>query len=251
MRTAQVGAKERSAKKPRLGPGPHRGLSVPVGPRESRENGSGMLREDAYARLKHSLFASTLRPGQLVSQKELARLIRCPLGPTREAIQRLAAEGLLRVVPQRGIVINNISLEFIRDVFALRAMIEREAVRAFFEKATPEEIARLKADHRRVLGRARARIDTPLLTEALHLDWRFHDAIVAALGNALVEEVYRVNSDRIRLIQAKRGYVADRLCSAMQEHLAILDAGSRRGPAAAAAAMDRHLSESRRWAVRV
>lgn len=210
-----------------------------------------MLREDAYARLKHSLFSSALRPGQLVSQKELAQLIRCPLGPTREAIQRLAAEGLLRVVPQRGIVINNISLEFIRDVFGLRAMIEREAVRAFFEKAKDAEVARLKADHQRVLARARTRIDTPLLTEALHLDWRFHDTIVAALENVLIEEVYRVNSDRIRLIQAKRGYVADRLYSAMREHIAVLNAGLRKGPEAAAAAMDQHLSESRRWAVRV
>ena len=45
-----------------------------------------MLREDAYARLKQSLFTSALKPGQLVSQKELAELIDCPLGPTREAI---------------------------------------------------------------------------------------------------------------------------------------------------------------------
>jgi DNA-binding GntR family transcriptional regulator len=228
-----------------------RGLSVPVGPRESREKVSGMLREDAYARLKQSLFGSAVRPGQLVSQRELAALIRCPLGPTREAIQRLAAEGLLRVVPQRGIVINNISLDFIREVFGLRALIEREAVRTFFEKADRREATQLKAAHRTLLGRARTRIDKPLLTEALHLDWRFHDLIVAALDNGLIEEIYRVNSDRIRLIQAKRGYVADRLCSAMQEHIDILDAGLRQGPAAAAAAMDRHLSESRRWAVLV
>ena len=240
-----------SRRNPPGDPAKHRGLSVPVGPRESRGSAPAMLREDAYARLKHSLFRSALRPGQLVSQKELARLVRRPLGPTREAIQRLATEGLLRVVPQRGIVINDIGLDFIRNVFGLRAMIEREAVRAFVETTPRAELTQLKADHQRILGRARARIDAPLLTEALHLDWRFHDLIVAALDNDLVEEIYRVNSDRVRLIQAKRGYVADRLESAMQEHMAILEAGLRNGPAAAAAAMDRHLSESRQWAVRV
>ena len=51
-----------------------------------------MLRETAYERLKERLLASELKPGQLVSQKQLARLIDCPLGPTREAIQKLAAE---------------------------------------------------------------------------------------------------------------------------------------------------------------
>jgi DNA-binding GntR family transcriptional regulator len=210
-----------------------------------------MLREDAYARLKQSLFDNSIKPGQLVSQKLLAQLIQCPLGPTREAIQRLAAESLLRVVPQRGIVINDINLEFIRNVFQLRVMIEREAVQAFIAKGNRQEAMALKADHQAILKRAKVGVEKPLLTEALHLDWRFHDTIVASLENRLVGEIYRVNSDRIRLIQAKRGYVAERLMSAMREHLAILDAGLRKGPRAAAAAMDHHLSESRLWAVRV
>lgn len=210
-----------------------------------------MLREDAYARLKQSLFESALRPGQLVSQKELAKLIHCPLGPTREAIQRLAAESLLRVVPQRGIVINNLSLEFIRDVFQLRAMIEREAARAFVATAERDELLALKSEHQTLLRRARGGIDRSVQTAAMRLDWRFHDRVVAALDNALVAEIYRVNSDRIRLIQAKRGYVTERLPSAMREHLAILNAGLRHGPPAAAEAMDKHLRESRRWAVRV
>ena len=210
-----------------------------------------MLREDAYGRLKQCLFESAITPGQLVSQRELAALIGCPLGPTREAIHRLAAESVLRVVPQRGIVINDLNLEFIRNVFQLRALIEREAARAFFAGAERREVQSLRQAHQRILQRATRRIDRTLLAEALRLDWRFHDRIVAALDNALVQAIYRVNSDRVRLIQAKRGYVPERLVSAMREHLAILDAAMRRGPAAAAAAMDRHLSESRRWAVRV
>ncbi len=210
-----------------------------------------MLREDAYVRLKRSLFESTILPGQLVSQKELARLINCPLGPTREAIQQLAAEALLRVVPQRGIVINEITLDFIRNVFQLRTMIEREAVQAFFAKALRAEARALRSEQQAILRRAEARIDKPLLADALRVEWSFHDRIVGALANTLVEEIYRVNSDRIRLIQAKRGYVAERLPSAMREHVAIVDAGLRKGPMAAAAAMDHHLRESQRWALRV
>jgi len=88
-----------------------------------------------------------------------------------------------------------------------------------------------------------------LLADALHVEWGFHDRIIEALTNKLLEEIYRVNGDRIRLIQAKRGYVAERLPSAMRGHIAILDAGLRKGPAAAA--MDHHLRESQRWALHV
>jgi DNA-binding GntR family transcriptional regulator len=210
-----------------------------------------MLREDAYARLKQCFFESAIVPGQLVSQKELARLIKCPLGPTREAIQRLAAEALLRVIPQRGIVINDITLEFIRNVFQLRRMIEREAVQTFVARVPRDRVRALRREQHAILKRAEAGIDKRLLADALRAEWDFHDQIIGALGNTLVEEIYRVNGDRIRLIQAKRGYVAERLPSAMREHIAILEAGLRKGAAAAAAAMDHHLQESQRWALRV
>jgi DNA-binding GntR family transcriptional regulator len=157
----------------------------------------------------------------------------------------------LRVVPQRGIVINDITLDFIRNVFQLRMIIEREAVQAFVRKFPADEVRALRAEQQRILKRAEARIDKTLLADALHVEWGFHDRIVGALANTLLEEIYRVNGDRIRLIQAKRGYVAERLPSAMREHMAILDAGLRKGPAAAAAAMDHHLQESQRWALRV
>lgn len=208
-----------------------------------------MLREDAYERLKASLFSSEIRPGQFVSQRQLAELIGCPLGPTREAIQRLAAESLLQVVPQRGIVVSELSVDFIREVFQLRSMIEREAARCFFEQAPGEEIETLRREHEALLRRAEGGITEELLAEALRLDWRFHDRLVASLGNSLIEGVYRANSNRMRLIQSKRGFRPDRLVPTMQEHLTILATGQQEGYLAAAAAIDRHLEAARRRSV--
>jgi DNA-binding GntR family transcriptional regulator len=208
-----------------------------------------MLREDAYERLKESLFSNAIKPGQFVSQKQLAELIGCPLGPTREAIQRLAAESLLQVAPQRGIVVSELSVDFIREVFHLRSMIEREAIRFFFERVPRSEIEALRREHEEMQQRASAGITEELLKAALQLDWRFHDCIVGALGNTLIENVYRVNSNRMRLIQSKRGFRADRLVPTMQEHIAILDAGQREGCQAAVAAIERHLEEARRRSV--
>jgi len=208
-----------------------------------------MLREDAYERLKESLFSSAIKPGQFVSQKQLAELIGCPLGPTREAIQRLAAESLLQVAPQRGIVVSELSVDFIREVFHLRSMIEREAIRLFFARVSASEIEALRKEHEEMQRRADGGITEELLKEALRLDWRFHDCIVGALGNGLIEGVYRANSNRMRLIQSKRGFRPDRLVPTMQEHIAILDAGQREGYQAAVAAIERHLEEARRRSV--
>src|SRR2546421_10002568 len=92
---------------------------------------SGRLRWQAYERFQQQLIASRIRPGQFVSQRELATLTGLPLGAIREVIPRLEAEGLLRTVPQRGLQIANVDVKLIRNAFQLRAMIEREAAAQF------------------------------------------------------------------------------------------------------------------------
>ncbi|MBI4537467.1 MAG: GntR family transcriptional regulator [candidate division NC10 bacterium] len=208
-----------------------------------------MLREKAYERLKECLLAGKLKPGQLVSQKQLAKLVGCPVGPTREAIHKLAAESLLQVVPQRGIVVSDLGLEFIRNVLQLRAMIEREAIGPFLATTPPEEILALKRAHEAIIARAKKGIDTALMADAVELDWRLHDRIVTSLKNPLLEEIYRVNTNRIRVIRGKRGLLPERVVPVMKEHIAVLDAGLKNDPAAAAAALHKHLEEFRRWIV--
>src|SRR5438270_12403802 len=88
---------------------------------------AGRLRWQAYERFQQQLIASRIRPGQFVSQRELATLTGLPLGAIREVIPRLEAEGLLRTVPQRGLQIANVDVKLIRNAFQLRAMIEKEA----------------------------------------------------------------------------------------------------------------------------
>src|SRR6187399_164562 len=69
-----------------------------------------LMREVAYDRFKVELFKRNLAPGQFVSQVELCELLDVPLGPTREALKRLEAESLVRLIPQRGIQIADIGV---------------------------------------------------------------------------------------------------------------------------------------------
>jgi DNA-binding GntR family transcriptional regulator len=98
------------------------------------------LRWQAYERFQQQLIASRIRPGQFVSQRELAALIDLPLGAIREVIPRLEAEGLLRTAPQRGLQIANVDVKLIRNAFQLRAMIEREAAAQFAVTTTNAEL---------------------------------------------------------------------------------------------------------------
>lgn len=213
--------------------------------RRPREAAGVMLRVRAYERFTQQLVRARLRPGQLVTQRELAALTRMPLGAIREMIPRLEAEGLIRTVPQRGLQIANVDVRLVHNAFQLRRILEGAAITRFVETASDAEIARLEAEHLDIVRRAETGIDDRLLDDAQAVDWGLHDRLIDSLDNDIVSSIYRVNSLKIRLIRFERVVLdADALLPAMREHLALVRALGARDGVAAAAALDRHLGSA-------
>jgi len=208
------------------------------------------LRWQAYDRFQQQLMAARIRPGQFVSQRELAALTGLPLGAIREVIPRLEAEGLLVTVPQRGLQIANVDVKLVRNAFQLRLTLEKEAVAQFALSATDEQLDTLEAAHRDIVRRAAKGVTPALLDAAQAVDWGLHDAMIDALGNEIISSIYRVNSLRIRLIRLDRVTLnAESLEPAMTEHLALIAALRTRDPARAVAAMEAHLTHARHRAL--
>lgn len=204
------------------------------------------LSNEAYRKFKDLLFDGRIRPGQFVSQREFVALTGIPLGPVREALQRLEVEGLVQIVPQRGIQVIEASLRLIRNTYQLRLFIEKEAAYKFAETASESEIAEIEANHRAIVKRAQGTgIDDSLLHDAQAVDWGFHDTIVSALGNDIIRQIHAINNDRIRLIRLDHGKTTlltpGVLRPAMEEHLAVIEACRHHDAAGAAKAMENHL----------
>lgn len=205
-----------------------------------------MLRNDAYERFRAGLFAERIQPGQFLSQKELCGLLGVPLGPMREALKRLEAEQLVELLPQRGVRIARVDRKLIRDAFQIRRYLELEACRDYAVNGGREPLDAIKDATLDILVRAARPADDSLLDDTMAVDWRLHNLLIDALDNRIVAEVHRVNSDRIKLIRLNLRFTAPRVRPAMEEHLAVIDALLARDPAAAAAALDRHLRTAER-----
>jgi DNA-binding GntR family transcriptional regulator len=210
------------------------------------------LRWQAYERFRQQLLAARIRPGQFVSQRELAALTGLPLGAIREVIPRLEAEGLLVTVPQRGLQIANVDVKLVRNAFALRVALEKEAAAHFALSASVADLDALEAAHRDILRQAARGITPALLDAAQAVDWGLHDTMIDALGNEIISSIYRVNSLRIRLIRLDR-VTLDKasLRPAMQEHLDFLAALRTRDPTRAVVAIEQHLTSARNRALGV
>jgi len=208
------------------------------------------LRWQAYDRFQQQLLAARIRPGQFVSQRELAALTGLPLGAIREVIPRLEAEGLLVTVPQRGLQIANVDVKLVRNAFQLRLTLEKEATAQFAASATGSQLDALEAAHRDVVKRAAKGVTPALLDAAQAVDWGLHDTMIDALGNEIISSIYRVNSLRIRLIRLDRVTLSpESLHPAMAEHLTLLAALRTRDRARAVAAMEAHLTHARNRAL--
>ena len=209
-----------------------------------------LMREVAYERFKAQLFKRNLAPGQFVSQAELCELLAVPLGPTREALKRLEAENLVRLIPQRGIQITDIGVTLIHEAFEFRTVLELAAVRHFATVADDATLLALERDTTAVLKRLDGgdNTDPRLLDAALQVDWGMHDMIVESVGNRIMMTAHRQNFDKIKMIRL-HGRSPRYLPLAMQEHLRVIAALKQREPETAAAALEHHMRCAERRAL--
>lgn len=208
------------------------------------------VKKAAYDLFQQALLQGRLRSGQVVSQRDLVNLLGLSIGALRELLPRLQSEGLLTVMPQRGIQITVIDLPMIRDAFQMRLAFEREAVITAVSVLSQETIDNQKRQHTDILERLATNPSEELLDEGQDIDTRFHDLLISCTENELLMQAYNVNSIRIRLIKPVRIRLSEtNLPAAFGDHLAILDAINARDRAAAAAAVEIHLRNARDRAI--
>jgi GntR family transcriptional regulator, rspAB operon transcriptional repressor len=199
-----------------------------------------------HAEIRREIVNLQVRPGERLSENDLAVRFGTSRAPVREALIRLAEEGLITVLPQRGSFVSRISLAAMERARFVREALERAAVRNAAERGiTPELVAKARAA---LADQERAGQDPALFTQA---DDAFHRALSEASGVAqlwAVIEREKTQFDRVRFLSLPRATPVDLLVA---QHLAILSAVERRDAAAAEEAMHVHLSEVQKIARRL
>ena len=208
-------------------------------------------RKIAYDRFKNRLFDRTLSSGSFVTQRELCDILESPMGAVREALKRLEAEGLVNLLPQRGIQIIKLDVRFVNEAYQIRMIFEQEAVRKM--ASAPKEPFLEDLYNRTSEMKARAEmqdwIDGDLGAEGLKIDLDLHDALIANLENTLISDSYQKIDDRVRLIRMNSKFNRDRLIDAMSEHLAIISALLQADEKQSLTALTNHISTSWRRAL--
>jgi DNA-binding GntR family transcriptional regulator len=200
--------------------------------------------ERVYAETKESILSGDIPGGSLISEAEVARQLAVSRTPAREAFVRLAAEGLLSLLPRRGALVTPLGPTEAADLLEVRHALESGAVRRLARLPSGQRSERLApasaaiADQVSALGRGD-------IADFVSADGRFHAQLMAGAANAIATGFYATLADRQRRMTAQAiSLNGERLAHFVPEHRRLLELTVRGDCDGFAAALWNHLRDT-------
>ena len=196
--------------------------------------------EQIYESLRRAIVRLEMPPGAPVSEKDICTSFEVSRTPVREALQRLAEEDLVEILPHSGTWVSRISFALAEEGFVLRRALEVESVRKASERIGEAELRQLDE----LIGRMRQVLREDRLDDYLEVDDAFHAAIARISGYPRIWKfigLAKVHLDRMRQLSAP---VPGHLAEVTEQHAAIVQALARRNALQAELAMRIHLDSS-------
>lgn len=178
------------------------------------------LEAKVYDELSDAILSAKFQKGEALTENALSAMLGVSRTPVRSALHRLAEEGLVEIVPNRGAVVIGITKEDIIDIYRIRMRLEGLASAIAAEKMTAEGKKKLSE----ILELSEFYIKKQDTEHLKELDNAFHNLIFRATENRTLE---RILSDLHRNTKAYRKLslsVPGRLQKTLEEHRGILEA---------------------------
>lgn len=199
------------------------------------------LQHSAYREVKRRIVTALYRPGEQINTAQICAQLRIGRTPVHLAIHRLETEGLIEILPRRGIVVKPIDRAEMMELIEARHMVEPEVTALAAVRASDREFATMRA----ALDRIPAVAEAGESERFMEIDLEFHRAIAAAARNQpLMDFLAGMHEHCMRLyfISVSRTEHDRRI---IREHEEIFAALLRRDSEAARTAARKHIDSLR------
>jgi len=202
------------------------------------------LGNQVYMLLWQRIVNHQLLPGDKLSDLRLSEELGVSRTPVREALHRLAQEGIVRAASRQGFFVARFSSRDVRDVYDVRTALEVLAVRLALPNLTDAELDAAQ----RALDAVTVRVQAGEADAAdafLVIDRAFHELLVQAAGNRRLTTMMASLQAHLRVFQFYGSHVHTMLETSVGHHHTILAALRRRDGAGAERAMERHIQDTK------
>lgn len=216
------------------------GSSVKRQPKASGSSSTQPLAQQVAARIRDLIIQDQLTPGQWIREQALADKLNVSRTPLREALKMLELDGLIRLLPNRGAVVTELTVVEVKEKLEVLAVLEALAGKLACQNATDAELAEIRALHYEML----AWFSRQNRLEYFKLNQKIHQAIVAASGNrTLIETHARINAQLYR-VRYQSNLRNELWGTAVEEHENMLAALDARNSEELAMCMLNHLGQT-------
>ncbi len=212
-----------------------------IDPRRQASGKALSLRDAAYEAIKHRIITCAFRPGEYLNEAYVSAMLGIGRTPVHQAIDRLMHEGMVDVIPRKGVIVKPVSLDEIIQIVEVRLINETHGIRLAAERAERDEIAHLSD----ILARAAQWIEMRDSEQLMLLDREFHNVLALASKNhVLADTLSKLHDRSLRFwfISLDR---PGRHSNVHEQHEAILAAIRDQDPDGAEEAMRSHIEEFR------
>ena len=215
------------------------------------------IQQSVVQMLQGAITQGHLVPGQKLVYSEIADELNVSVTPVREAVKALEALGLVTIHPHRTAFVSYLTEEQVKELYALRTLLEGLATEYAVERITPDELSHIRAVYEeldRVVGILNGNTDDLVRSESVASLQRFHDDFHSSLsspcGNQYLLQVTALLRRQVATyFPIINRYSIERVNQSHRQHLDILTAYELKKPRLAASLMRTHLEQTVPWII--
>lgn len=195
------------------------------------------LWQRVHERLRDQILSGELAPGAELAEVALSEQLGVSRGPVREALGRLASEGLVIVRPRRGAVVRSLSAEEFLELYQVREALEVMAVKLAVPRLRPQDFDELERLNETMARHA----ERGEVAEFFEANIAFHNRLLEASGNGKLQELYEQLVGQLGRYRLRSLRLRGNLQRSIAEHAALLRAAKRGDAGRAAHLMSEHI----------
>lgn len=187
--------------------------------------------------LRAAILKGELKGGQQLIQADIAEQFGMSRIPVREALKQLEAEGLVKLNPNKGAIITELSADEVQEIYEIRAFLETGAIELSIMNLTAEDLNRAEE----IL---KAIDNAPDVNKWLELNWEFHSCLYSPANRPRLLSI--INNLHINVARYMRIYLElmNFEDKSQEEHYKIISACRERNPKEAVAIIKQHLENA-------
>ena len=207
------------------------------------------LKTLAYNTIKEKIITCEYAPGSLLNEESLTDMLKISRTPIRDALGRLEQEGLIEILPKKGIMVTNLSMPDINMIFEIRQMYEPYVLEHYGSRLDDDKLTEFYHHFSNPKNMDTAALNA---SEYYHLDDSFHSMIMEICPNIYLRKNYDLIRNQVARFRYMTGQDAPvRREETFKEHIEVITACLQKDYKLAAQKMQQHLDESKKATFRL